>query len=117
MLRVYGMEELRNRIRNHVTWSHHLATRLAATPDFEIVTQPILSLFTFRYAPQGADDLNVLNQRLVDAINDDGRIYITQTLIDGAKVIRFQAGQFDCTAEDINAAYDVICDIAKDIAP
>jgi len=117
MLRVYGMEELRNRIRNHVIWSHHLATRIAATPDFEIVTQPILSLFTFRYAPQSVDDLNTLNQRLVDAINDDGRIYITQTLIDGAKVIRFQAGQFDCTAEDINAAYDVICDIAKDIAP
>lgn len=113
MLRAYGLEELRNRIRNHVAWSRALAQKLEQNIDFQIVTQPILSLFTFRYAPKGAGDLNVLNQRLVDAINDDGRIYITQTLIDGIKVIRFQVGQFDCTQDDIDLAYDVICEMAK----
>jgi aromatic-L-amino-acid decarboxylase len=113
MLRVYGMDELRARIRNHVTWAQDLAARLADTEDFEIVTKPILSLFTFRYAPKDAADLNDMNQRLVDAINDDGRIYITQTFVDGMKVIRFQVGQFDCTLDDINTAYDVICEIAK----
>ncbi len=113
MLRVYGMDELRARIRNHVTWAQDFAERLAGTADFEIVTKPILSLFTFRYVPTGAADLNDLNQRLVDAINDDGRIYITQTFVDGMKVIRFQVGQFDCTRDDINTAYDVICEIAK----
>jgi aromatic-L-amino-acid decarboxylase len=113
MLRVYGMDELRARIRNHVTWAQDLAARLADTEDFEIVTKPILSLFTFRYAPKDAADLNDMNQRLVDAINDDGRIYITQTFVDGMKVIRFQVGQFDCTRDDINTAYDVICEIAK----
>jgi aromatic-L-amino-acid decarboxylase len=92
-----------------------LAKRLNDTADFEIITQPILSLFTFRYAPETATDLNDLNQRLVDAINDDGRIYITQTFVDGAKVIRFQVGQFDCTQTDIDTAYDVICEIAKDL--
>ncbi len=113
MLRVYGMDELRARIRNHVTWAQDLAARLADTDDFEIVTKPILSLFTFRFAPTDAADLNDMNQRLVDAINDDGRIYITQTFVDGMKVIRFQVGQFDCTLDDINTAYDVICEIAK----
>ncbi len=115
MLRVYGMEDLRSRVRNHVSWATSLAKRLNDTTDFEIITQPILSLFTFRYAPETATDLNDLNQRLVDAINDDGRIYITQTFVDGAKVIRFQVGQFDCTQTDIDTAYDVICEIAKDL--
>ena len=115
MLRVYGMEDLRSRVRNHVSWAKSLAKRLNDTADFEIITQPILSLFTFRYAPETATDLNDLNQRLVDAINDDGRIYITQTFVDGAKVIRFQVGQFDCTQTDIDTAYDVICEIAKDL--
>ncbi|TIW66956.1 MAG: aspartate aminotransferase family protein, partial [Mesorhizobium sp.] len=44
------------------------------------------------------------NLRLVNAINDDGRIYLTQTKVDGAIAIRFQAGQFEATAADVEAA-------------
>jgi aromatic-L-amino-acid decarboxylase len=112
LLRSYGLEQLRTRIRNHIKWSHIMAESLRDTEGFEIVTEPILSLFTFRYAPAGISDLDALNQNLVDNINDDGRIYITQTSIDGQKVIRFQVGQFDCTEDDITFAYDVICDMA-----
>ncbi|MGY3438682.1 MULTISPECIES: pyridoxal phosphate-dependent decarboxylase family protein [unclassified Marinovum] len=113
LLRSYGLEDLRTRLRNHVAWSQNLCHRLGAEPDFQIVTEPVLSLFTFRYAPQVAEDLNTLNQRLVDAINDDGRIYLTQTLVKGDKAIRFQAGQFDCTEADVALAFDVITEIAR----
>ncbi|TIW63487.1 MAG: aspartate aminotransferase family protein, partial [Mesorhizobium sp.] len=51
--------------------------------------------------------------RLVNAINDDGRIYLTQTKVDGGVAIRFQAGQFEATADDIDAAFDVITEIAR----
>jgi len=113
MIRNYGLEDLRRRIRNHVAWSGALAERLRAEPDFEITSEPVLSLFSFRYAPEGAVDLDTLNQRLVDAINDDGRIYLTQTLLDGRKVIRFQVGQFDCTEDDVAFAFGVILEIAR----
>ena len=115
LLRAHGLEGLRTMIRNHVRWAEGLAARLAATPDFEIVTEPMLSLFTFRYAPAGVADSDVLNQQLVNAINDDGRIYLTQTRIDGALVIRFTAGAFTCTAEDVDMAYDVITEIAPTV--
>ncbi|MCE8007644.1 pyridoxal-dependent decarboxylase [Aestuariivita sp.] len=109
LIRTYGLEGLRARIRNHVVWSQALCDRLRAEPDFEIVTDPILSLWTFRV--KGADD--AATQALVDAINDDGRIYITQTLVDGTKVIRFQAGQFDCIQADFDTAFDTITQIAR----
>ncbi|WP_299283884.1 pyridoxal-dependent decarboxylase [uncultured Tateyamaria sp.] len=109
LMRHYGMEGLRTRIRNHVRWSDALCARLAAEPDFEIVTQPILSLWTFKVTGASDDD----TQRLVDAINDDGRIYLTQTLVDGQKVIRFTAGQFDCEERDFNTAFDTITEIAR----
>ncbi|QBF29915.1 pyridoxal-dependent decarboxylase [Thalassococcus sp. S3] len=115
VLRTYGLEGLRTRLRDHIAWSRDLHDRLAAHPDFEIVTPPMWSLFTFRYAPHGgvpAGTGDALNQRLVDAINDDGRIYLTQTRVDGALVIRFQAGQFETTEEDVRMAYDVITEIA-----
>jgi len=113
LLRAHGLDGLREMIRNHVRWAEALADRLAATPDFEIVTPPMLSLFTIRYVPKGAIDLDTLNQDLVNAINTDGRIYLTQTRIDGALVIRFQAGAFSCTEDDVRMAYDVITEIAN----
>ncbi|AQQ05269.1 aspartate aminotransferase family protein [Roseibium algicola] len=115
LMRSYGLEGLRGRLRNHVDWSTALAERLRAEPDFEITSEPVLSLFSFRFAPEGARDLDTLNQRLVDTINDDGRIYLTQTLLDGAKVVRFQVGQFDCTQEDVAFAFDVITEIARNM--
>jgi aromatic-L-amino-acid decarboxylase len=115
LMRSYGLEGLRGRLRNHVDWSAALAERLRAEPDFEITSEPVLSLFSFRFAPEGARDLDTLNQRLVDTINDDGRIYLTQTLLDGSKVVRFQVGQFDCTQEDVAFAFDVITEIARNM--
>jgi aromatic-L-amino-acid decarboxylase len=112
LIRTYGLEGLRTRLRNHVNWSNQLHDKLAATPDFEIVTPPMWSLWTFRYAPRGAEDLDALNLALVNAINDDGRIYLTQTRVDGDLVIRFQAGQFETTESDVMMAHDVITEIA-----
>lgn len=116
VLRVYGVEGLQSMIRNHVDWAQDLHTLLDETADFEIVTPPVLSLFTFRFAPAGHDDLDTLNQRLVDAVNDDGRIYITQTRTAGKLVIRFQAGQVNATKEDVLFAYDVIKEIAAGLS-
>lgn len=114
LIRYYGLEGLRSRIRNHVDWSQNLAARLAKEPDFQIVTDPILSLFTFRYLPDNDENLDELNQKLVDRINDDGRIYLTQTRIDGNLVIRFQVGQFNAEEEDVSIAFDVITQIARE---
>ncbi|MFZ2100410.1 MAG: pyridoxal-dependent decarboxylase, partial [Oricola sp.] len=88
LIRAYGLDGLRVMIRNHVAWSHALAERLRAEPDFEIVTDPVLSLFSFRYRRDGAEP-DALNLALVTAINNDGRIYLTQTRVDGKLVVRF----------------------------
>jgi aromatic-L-amino-acid decarboxylase len=116
LLRAYGLEGLRAMVRNHITWSRGLCERLRATPNFEITSEPSFSLFSFRYAPDGTRDLNALNLKLVEAINADGRIYLTQTRLDGKVVIRFQVGQFDCTEADVMVAYDVITEIARGLS-
>jgi len=114
LLRAYGLEGLRQRIRNHVAWSNQLAQRLSAELDFEITTPPVLSLFSFRYVPQEeTPDLDALNLRVVNKINDDGEIYLTQTTHDGKIVIRFVAGAFDAEAEDVSSAFEVITKTAR----
>lgn len=113
LIRAHGLEGLRQMIRNHVAWSEKLAQRLKATADFEISSELMLSLFSFRHVPREVPDLDQHNLDLVKAINDDGRIYLTQTKLDGHFVIRFQAGTFAMTETDADIAYDVIVEMAK----
>lgn len=112
LLRAYGLEHLRAMIRNHIAWSKKVAERIRALPDFVIVTEPMLSLFSFRHEPAGVTDLDQHNQDLVNRINDDGRTYLTQTRVDGRLAIRFQAGQFDMREDDADVAFEVIRELA-----
>ena len=113
LLRAYGLEGLRNMIRNHVDWTAELAAKFENASDFEVVTQPILALFTFRYKPAKKEDLDALNLKLVNAINDDGRLYLTQSNHDGVIVIRFTCGQFETTRADVMSTFDTVSELAN----
>ncbi|WP_294221697.1 pyridoxal-dependent decarboxylase [uncultured Shimia sp.] len=106
LIRSYGLEGLQERIRNHVAWAEELCGKISAMDGFEIATDPILSLFSFRCPGDDA-----AQQRLVDALNADGRIYLTQGAFGGRKIIRVQVGQFDTTRDDVMAVCAVIQDV------
>jgi aromatic-L-amino-acid/L-tryptophan decarboxylase len=108
LLRFHGLEGLRRMIRDHVRWSRGLAERLRATEGWEIATEPMLSLFSFRQAGATEEDTIALLNR----INGDGRIYLTQTRVQGNMAIRFQAGSWAMTEADIDVAYRAILDSA-----
>lgn len=103
LMRAHGLENLRTRIRNHVDWSRALCAQLSELPDVEIVTAPALSLFTFAHR-----DGEAATEALLARINDDGRVYLTQTRHQGRYVIRVQVGQFDCTFEDVMMVHRVV---------
>lgn len=105
VLRAYGLEGLRERIRNHVAWAGALADRIAQMPGFEITTPPAFSLFTFAYGDDAA------TEDLLERINADGRIYLTQTRHEGRYVIRVQVGQFDCTEDDVRMIDTVLAEL------
>ena len=72
----------------------------------KIITQPILSLYTFALADDAQDRASCCNR-----INDDGRIYLTQTRHEGRYVIRVQVGQFDCTRADVMMIAQVVAEL------
>ena len=108
VLRAYGLEGLRARIRNHVQWAGEAHDAIARLPGFTITTPPILSLFTFRYR-----ESDEATEALLKRINDDGRIYLTQTRHQGMFVIRMQVGQFDCTREDVMMVPEVLAELTE----
>ena len=111
LIRSYGLDGLRTRIRNHVQWAGELCAAIRELDGFEITTEPMFSLFSFRCAGDDA-----MQQTLVDALNDDGRIYVTQGAFDGQKIIRFQVGQFETTRDDVMLALDVIQEVWQAIS-
>lgn len=108
VLRHYGLEGLRGMIRQHIAWAQALHDALAADARFQIVTPPVLSLFTFRLA--GQDDAAQL--AYVQRLNDDGRVYLTQTRLDGRIAIRFQAGSAGLSADDMTLTRQVLQEMA-----
>jgi len=106
LLRAEGLSGLRQRIRNHVAWARAARDAIAALPGFTITTEPILSLFTFTL------DDDTRTAALLDAVNRDGRIYLTQTTHQGRFVIRVVVGQFDTTEADAAMIAPVLAEIA-----
>lgn len=110
LMRAHGLEGLRGMIRNHVAWCQALEARFRSDPRFEVVTSCPLALFTFRLA--GADS-DARTERLLRAVNDDGRVYLTQTRVAGAFVIRVTVGSWSTTEADVMAVHDVVGDLAQ----
>ncbi len=114
VIRSYGLEGLQAMLRRHIALTDELASWIAAEPSFELTSKPSLALLSFRYRPQGLDDaaLDELNTRLVEKINDDGRIYLTQTRVRGRVAIRFSIGQTTTERHHVEVGWAVVREIA-----
>jgi aromatic-L-amino-acid decarboxylase len=116
VLRSYGVERLQAMLRDHIAWTAELAEQIRGEPDFELVTPARLALLTFRYRPRGVEGdaaLDRLNERLLHALNDGGRVYLTQTRVRG----RFAIGQLSTTREHVERAWQVITGTARALPP
>jgi len=115
VLRSYGQAELRRMIAAHIDLAREAAGWIEAAPDFELMAPRSLSLITFRYHPAGVDgaELDRLNERLVEALNDSGALYLTQNRVRGAYAIRLVIGQTRTERRHVEAAWKKIAETAR----
>ena len=108
LIRSEGMSGLKKVIRNHIKWTENLHDKMKNLSNVEIVTSPILSLFTFRFIKEGYSNFDEINEKILAEINDEGKIYLTPTKVKNNYVIRFTAGTFEMEEADIEVAYNCI---------
>lgn len=89
--KAYGARRLRQAIEHDIQMAHYLARQLEQAPDFEVLAPAPLSIVCFRYRPPSMAEgpwLNVLNQRILAAIEGDGRAFFTGTELNGQTSLR-----------------------------
>lgn len=77
---------------------------------FEVGPEPDLSIVTFRWAPPGVSvaEANALNQRLVDAVRQDGRVFLSSTMLDGKFTLRMAALSLRTHRKAMDLAVEVV---------
>src|ERR687892_585728 len=119
-LLAHGTKAYGRRIAHDVELSKYLHRRAEERPEFEPMAPTTLSICCFRYVPPGLPDgpgreeyLDALNERLMTAIQMDGRVYPSNAVLNGRFVLRSCIVNFRTEAEEIDLLLDVAAELGS----
>ena len=110
VVRYFGAEGLRERLREHIRLAQEFAAWVDAAPEWELLAPHPLSVVCFRYAPAGKPEaeLEATNARIMESANASGEIFLSHTKIDGRFALRLAIGNLRTTRDDVSAAWDIL---------
>jgi len=83
---------------------------VAAHPRLELVGPSDLSIVCFRYVPRRGD-ADALNRRLVNRIQQDGRVFVSGTLVRGTYALRAAVLNYRSTLADAQMTAEVVAEL------
>jgi aromatic-L-amino-acid decarboxylase len=110
VLRRFGEEGLRSRIREHIRLARLLAGWIDADPAFELAAPVKMAVVCFSARSDGRSPLQLdrLNAQIVGAVNATGEAYLTHTTLRGRTVIRLAIGNVLTTEEHVARCWELI---------
>jgi aromatic-L-amino-acid decarboxylase len=121
LLRWFGLEGLRRRIRNHLELTAAFRAALDAAPDWERLAPVPFSTVCFRYRPErfASDEpgLDVVNAAIMDAVNRSGEVFLSHTRLGGRFTIRLAIGNLRTEARHVERAWELLQIAAREVAP
>jgi aromatic-L-amino-acid decarboxylase len=110
VLRHFGAEGIRTRLRRHIALAQEFASWVRAEPDWQVLAPHPLSVVCFRYAPRGLDEaaLEKLNAEILRAVNATGEVFLSHTKIDGRYAIRLAIGNLRTQKSDVQHAWRLL---------
>ena len=107
VIRSYGVDGLREFVREHVRLADELAGRVEADDRFELVAPHPFALVCFRHV--GGNDAT---RALADALNATGQVAVTPSQIDDEWFIRVSIGQTYTEQRHVDHLWALIDDLA-----
>ena len=106
-LKLLGVAPFRAALEEKMWLARYFRERLLEIPGFEVGPMPDLSVVTFRYLPSRGD-VTEFNQRLVQAIHADGRVFLSSSVIDDQFIIRLAVLAFRTHRQTIDLTLDIL---------
>jgi aromatic-L-amino-acid/L-tryptophan decarboxylase len=116
--KAFGAQRLRAAIASNIAVMRYLADRIDVSPDFLRLAPVPLSVVCFQYRtadPSRHEDpayLEQLNSRLLTALEQDGRVFLSGTKIRGRTALRACSVNHRLRRDDVDFLLDVIRDVA-----
>lgn len=112
VMRELGLEGFRRLWRHDLAIAGELRRRIAEHPRLEQVGPSDLSIVCFRYVPR-AGDADALNRRLVNTVQQDGRVFLSGTTVRGVACLRAAILNFRSTEADAGMAAEVVAKLGE----
>lgn len=107
VLRSFGIEGIRERIRRHIGLAREFAGWIADDPRFELAAPAPLALVCFRH--RGGE---AANQQILDRLNASGRMCLSHTRLDEKLTLRLSIGQTNTERRHVEQAWQLIREAA-----
>jgi aromatic-L-amino-acid decarboxylase len=111
-LQMAGLAAFRAAQQEKLLLAQYFHARLSELPDFDAGPAPDLSVVAFRYLPDGLD-ADTASERLLQHLQQEGRVMLSGTRIDGRFYLRCAILSFRTHAEHVDDAIDAIVRAAK----
>ena len=110
VMRSYGVSGIRSRLREHLTITKQLASKMTEHPAFELLAPVNFNMLCFRHKPEGMpeEELDTHNEELLQLLNNSGKVYMTHTRVKGNYALRMAIGQTYVQQKHIDNAWELI---------
>jgi len=106
-LKLFGLEPFRKALAEKIWLARYFHDQLDNTPGWETGPAPELSVVTYRFVPL-TGDADSFNRQLVEAVQADGKVFISSTLIDGKFYLRLAVLHFRTHLSQIEYLLDLL---------
>lgn len=113
-LKLLGVAPFRAALEEKILLARHFYERIQQVDGFQVGPFPDLSIVTFRYIPQRGD-ANQFNQQLISAVQLDGRIFLSSTMIDNKVTLRLAVMSLPTHLETVELAIEILRQKAREI--
>jgi aromatic-L-amino-acid decarboxylase len=106
-LQICGIAPFKAALEEKILLARYFYQEISKIDNIETGPFPDLSIAIFRYLPKRGDT-NTFNQSLVQAIQDDGRVFLTSTIVNDVFVIRMAILSFRSHLKEVDMAIEII---------
>lgn len=110
VIRHYGVEGLQFHIRKHIEMAQNFAEWVRHSESFEVVVEPPFNLVCFSH--KNGDDFNL---KIMNKVNETGKIYFTHTKLNNRIVLRMSIGQTHTEPAHVKMAWELIKQFAAQL--